>query len=298
MSVAAAAPQPQRPADPRQHPEPDPRSAQRDQSWRRLPQHRPAVNAYERDRYQQRQAGTWAPFTATAPIREHVDQLRAAGMTSEQIAQISGVSVSTLTRVYRVTRMTAVAADAVLAIPAPQPPPAADVPGPAPGPDTTRQLQALVADGWSLTQLADAAGIHERTAWQTAHGHTTPSPRTVAAVDALYRRLRLEDPGDGYAAVRSRRRAERQGWTPTTGEPAGTLEDLVDQVAVDRVVAGRPAPLRAEEQQAALRRLAGVQSNDEIALRLGVATRTVIRHRTSQGLPAYTPLPPINGPTR
>ena len=303
MSVAAAAPQPQHQADPRQHPEQDPRSAQRDQSWRRLPQHRPAVNAYERDRYQQRQAGTWAPFTATAPVREHVDQLRAAGMTSEQIAKISGVSVSTLTRMYRVTRMTAAAADAVLAIPAPQPTPRATAvpgPGPKPGPDTTRQLQALVADGWSLTQLADAAGIHERTAWQTVHGHTNASPRTVAAVDALYHQLRLEDPGDDYAAVRSRRRAERNGWTPTTGEPAGsgTPEDLVDQVAVDRVVAGRPAPLRAEEQQAALRRLAGVQSNDEIALRLGVATRTVIRHRTSQGLPAYTPLPPINGPTR
>jgi hypothetical protein len=28
-----------------------------------------------------------------------------------------------------------------------------------------------------------------------------------------------------------------------------------------------------------------------------MATRTVVRHRMSQGLPAYTPAPPKDGPT-
>jgi hypothetical protein len=220
-------------------------------------------------------------------------------MTLEQIAQTSGVSVSTLTRLFKVTRMTTVAAEAILAIPAPTPT-APDESGAGPRPDSTRQLRALAADGWSLTQLADAAGIDEQTAWRTVHGYTTASRRTFAAVDALYQRLRLEDPGDACAAVRSRRRAQRNGWTATAGEPSesGTTEDTVDQVAVDRVVAGQPVPLRAVEQQAALRRLAGVQSDDEIARRLGVATRTVIRHRISQGLPAYAAVPPIAGRAR
>lgn len=278
--------------------QPPPARPARDQSWRQQPQHRPGVNAYARDRYQQQQAGTWAPFTVTAPVREHVDRLWEAGMTSEQIAHTSGVSVSTLSRAFKVTRMSAAAADANLAV---QPPP---VPTPPHArPDPTRQLRALVADGWSLTQLSDAAGINERTAWQTVHGHTTASPRTVAAVDALYHRLRLEDPGDDYAVVRSRRRAERNGWTPTTVDPSGRLtsEDLVDQVAVDRVVHGGhvdQVPLRAAERQAALRRLAGTLSDDEIGLRLGLASRTVLRQRASQGLPAYAPVPPIEGPGR
>ena len=55
-----------------------------------------------------------------APVREHVDQLRDAGMTSEQIAHASGVSVSTLTRLFKVTRMTTTAAEAILAITPPR----------------------------------------------------------------------------------------------------------------------------------------------------------------------------------
>ena len=119
-----------------------------------------------------------------------------------QIAQTSGVSVSTLTRLFKVTRMTTVAAEAILAIPAPTPT-APDESGAGPRPDSTRQLRAPAADGWSLTQLADAAGIDEQTAWRTVHGYTTASRRTFAAVDALYQRLRLEVPGDACAAVRS-----------------------------------------------------------------------------------------------
>ena len=282
-----------------------PPRAARDQSWRQQPQHRPAVNAYYRDRYQQQQAGTWAPFTATAPVREHLDRLREAGWTSEQIAQTCGVSSSTLTRLFKVTRMTATAAEAILAVPAPTQPPVPPSPDAGPGPEptsgTTRQLQALVADGWSLTQLAEATGINERTAWQTVHGYTAASPRTVAAVDALYQELRLEDPGDAPAAVRSRRRAERNGWTTSDRAGRVTPEDFVDWVAVDRVVhGGHPdqVPLRTAEQQAALRRLAGTLSDDEIGLRLGLASRTVLRQRISQGLPAYAPVPPIEGPGR
>lgn len=270
--------------------QPQPDRGRRDQSWRQQPEHRPVVNAYARDRYQQQQAGTWAPFTPTGPVRDHVEQLREAGMTSDQIAGASGVSVSTLTRLFKVDRLTATAADAILAVrPAEHP---------ASGSDSARQLQALVADGWTVEQLAAAAGLSDRCVWQAVHGYTTPSRHTAAAVDELYESLRLEDPGDAAAAVRSRLRAERNGWAPTTGPASLTPQQLVDQVAVDRAVHGDQVPLQPAEQQAALRRLAGRQSDDEIGRRLGVATRTVARHRASQGLPAYAPVPPIDGPSR
>lgn len=73
-------------------------------------------------------------------------------------------------------------------------------------------------------------------------------------------------------------------------------------MAVDRAVLGDPssgqAPLRRQEQQVALRRLAGTLADDEIGRRLGLASRTVLRHRVSQGLPAYAAAPPIEGPAR
>jgi transcriptional regulator with XRE-family HTH domain len=269
--------------------QPSPQS-RRDQSWRRQPEHRPAVNAYERDRYRQQQAGTWAPFTPTGPVRDHIDQLREAGMTSERIAHASGVSVSTLTRLFKVTRLSATAAEAILAVHPPEQPAAAT--------DPAQQLQALVADGWTKEQLAAAAGLNDRTIWQAVHGNTTPSPRTAAAVRQLYEALRLEDPGDDTAAVRARLRAERNGWVPTTSPASLTPQQLVDPVAIDRAVQGDHVPLQPAEQQAALRRLAGHHSDGEIGRRLGVTTRTVVRHRTSQGLPAYTPVPPIDGPSR
>lgn len=258
-------------------------SGRRDQSWRRSPQHRPEVNAYARDRYQRQQAGSWAPFTSTAAVRDHVEQLLEAGMTREQIARTSGVSVSTLTRAFHLDRMSTSAATAVTNV---QPP----VQHPALTP--ARQLQVLVADGWHLEQLAEAAGLSDRTIGKVVHESVAPSPRTTAAVNEIYETLKWEDPGDGAAAVRSRLRAERHGWaapnTPGVVEAPGAD---VDEVVVNRVVAGDPAHLpvhlRPKEQHAALRRLAGTLTDDAIADRLGVATRTVIRHRVSQGLPAY-----------
>jgi transcriptional regulator with XRE-family HTH domain len=98
-------------------------------------------------------------------------------VTLEQIAGASGVSVSTLTRLFKVTRLSTTAAEAILAVRPPEQLVAA--------PDSARQLQALVADGWTVEQLAAAAGLNDRTLWQAVHGYTTPSRRTAAAVGQL-----------------------------------------------------------------------------------------------------------------
>jgi hypothetical protein len=169
---------------------------------------------------------------------------------------------------------------------------------PGPDPDPARQLQSLVADGWTVEQLAAVAGLNHRTVWQTINGHTSPSAGTTAAVDRLYEDLKVEGPGDRPAAVRSRLRAERNGWVPTTSPAGVTPQELVDQVAVDRAVHGERVPLRPVEQQAALRRLASHHPDDEIGRRLGVAARTVARHRMSQGLPAYARVSTGAGPAR
>ncbi len=45
---------------------------------------------YERRRYQQKQAGSWAPFTSTGPVRDHLEQ------PDPEIAQRLGVSDRTV----------------------------------------------------------------------------------------------------------------------------------------------------------------------------------------------------------
>jgi len=232
---------------------------------------------YERKRYQQMCAGNWAPFTATAPIVERLELLREAGMTQGEISRQSGVSITAMNRAAKNQRMTTAAADALLAV---QPVTRDD------GQRATQALRSLVADGWTLQQLADATGLTARTVGRTVNGHTTPAAGSAAAIIGALDQLRFEDPGDGAASVWARNRAEQAGWDSATPVPAATD---VDEVAVDAVVDGRLVPLRSAEQRAALQRLAGQYPDNEASRRLGVSARTVLRHRISQGLPAYQP---------
>ena len=242
---------------------------------------------YERHRYQRIRDGTWAaPFTSTAPVREHLEFLRESGMTQGEISRQSGVSATAMYRATRRPRMTTAAADALLAV---QPQPKDETQ------QATAALRSLVADGWTLHQLADATGLNVRTMGATVNGHTTPNPGSATAILDAYERLRLEDPGDTGAAVWARKRAARAGWDPTIPPPPAVD---VDEVAVDRVVNGDVAPLRPAERRAALQRLAGHYSDEEIARRLGVHKRTVIRHRERNHLPAYSTQQPLASRTR
>ena len=240
---------------------------------------------YERKRYQRMRAGDWAPFTSTAPVREHLEYLRQSGMTQGEISRQSGVSATAMSRAAKHPRMTTAAAEALLAV---QPLKRTDEQR------ATQALRSLVADGWTLQQLADATGLTVRTVGRTVNGHTTPTPASRAAIIDALDQLRFEDPGDGAAAVWARNRAAQAGWDPATPSP----DRAIDDVAVARVVDGSVVPLRPAEQQAALQRLAGHYSDDEIARRLGLTSRTVLRHRNRDSLPAYATPNPSNGPAR
>jgi DNA-binding CsgD family transcriptional regulator len=239
---------------------------------------------YERRRYQRKRAGDWAPFTDTTPVRHHLQALREAGVTQEQIGAAAAVSVATLTRAGKETRMTSAAAAALMAIPVPnvgrkEPPGAAAA-------ATGEKLQTLVADGWTLVQIAQVTGLSEHAVYQQIHQQVPPMRSTTEAIDRAYDQLVNNDPGDGYLAARARLRAERAGWQPSTPPPPPEAD--IDEVAVDRVVAGDRLPLRPAEQLSVLARLAGSYPDDEIARRLGLSTRTVLRHRSQNQLPAYT----------
>ncbi len=185
-----------------------------------------------RNRYRQKRSGTWAPLTPAEPAREHLDHLRACGMTLEQISVAADVSVTTLTRAAKAPRISTAAADALLTVQPTEADPAATA---------TEALRSLVADGWTLEQLAPATGLTTRTLNRIISDQTTPHRSTTQAIAHVYEHLRWEDPGDGTAALRSQLRAERAGWQPSTQWKG--LDD-VDIVAVDRAVRGETLPLR------------------------------------------------------
>ena len=265
-------------------------TAAADRSWPHDPRWRRRLTDYERNRYQQQRAGTWAPFTSTGPVREHLRQLYACGMTQREISQIAGVSVTAMHRATKASRMSTAAAQALLAVQPSQDHPA----------EMARQaLRALVADGWTLLQLADATGLSVRTIGRTVNDRSTPLPATAAAITDVHQRLSWQDPGDGAAATHSRLRAVRASWAPSTPPPETIDIDIeIDSVAVDRAVHGDLIPLRSAEQQAALHRMAGQHPDHEIGRRLGVSSRTVLRHRTRQNLPAYRSSQPTATPSR
>lgn len=149
---------------------------------------------YERKRYQQMRAGNWAAFTATAPVREHLKVLREAGMTQGDISRQSGVSITAMGRAAKNPRMTIATANALLAV---QPVTRDD------GQQAAQALRSLVADGWTLQQLANTTGLTVRTIGRTVHGHTTPAAgSTTAIIDALDQLL-FEDPGDSASSMRA-----------------------------------------------------------------------------------------------
>ena len=159
---------------------------------------------YDRKRYQQVRAGNWAPFTSTAPVLEHLELLREAGMTQEEISRQSGVSITAMSRAAKNQRMTTAAADALLGV---------QLVKRDDGRRATHALRSLVADGWTLQQLADATGLTARTVGRTVNGHTTPAAGSAVAIIEALDQLRFEDPGDSAASVRPVTAPNRPGGT-------------------------------------------------------------------------------------
>jgi len=266
-------------------------TAATDRSWRHDPRWRRRLTDYERNRYQQKRSGSWAPFAATGPVREHLEHLYGCGMTQAEISRAAGVSVTAMYRATKAARMSTAAAQALLAVQPIQNTERRQAVAGTPVVVAQRQaelasqaLQALVADGWTLLQLAVATGLNTRTIGRTVHGHTAPLPATAAVISDVHDVLFYRDPGNTAAATASRLRAARAGWQPSTPRPD---DDDIDSVAVHRAVQGDLVPLRSAERQIVLHQLAGKHPDHEISHRLGISSRTVHRHRTSQGLPAY-----------
>lgn len=209
--------------------------------------------------------------TDATQTRIHVERLLAAGWTQAQIARAAGLAHRTIGAVTAgATTLSNRTALAVLSVPIGEPPQdARDVDSTG----TVRRVQALVAIGWPIAQLAPYFGLYETALGRISRGELT-HVRTGTAQTAVsvYRRLsRIPGP-----SVRARNDALRKGWPSPAAWDESTIDDPAAAPELDR-----PEPELKRNELAVLRRQEvfhldsfGI-SPEEIAARLGMGFTTV-----------------------
>ncbi|WP_435058394.1 hypothetical protein [Streptomyces sp. bgisy060] len=178
--------------------------------------------------------GTWQPFTAAAPVREHLLRLRSCDMGLRRVAAVAGVDRQRLQAVLTgrpergtppQAKVRPALAAAVLAVE-----PTLDNLGGSTviaAVGTHRRLQALVARGWPQAQLARRLGWTEAN-FSALLRQDHVIVRTALAVRALYEQLWDQDPRqhgvDNQAYSRATNHALARNWAP----PAAWDDDTID----------------------------------------------------------------------
>jgi hypothetical protein len=157
--------------------------------------------------------------TPTAPITAYLRRLVAAGMTTQSIADRSGVGRATVQDILTRPRPTLRTdnAQALLGVE-----PTGVRTGSVPSTGTIRRVKALGRLGWSTTVIAETAREHDPTLPITSNtlrqllSNQPPvvRPRTAVAVELAYAELSMRLPATDRHSTQVRDRAERKGWPP------------------------------------------------------------------------------------
>lgn len=120
----------------------------------------PATYAYSKRWRHERHQGLERTMDV-APVREHLEQLRAARMTWRAISELSGMTASALCAIHlgKTARINREKAKAVLAVHPPQVFERRNPAGFVPNVGTRRRIRALLAIGWTHELIAAAAGL-------------------------------------------------------------------------------------------------------------------------------------------
>lgn len=214
---------------------------------------------YDRRRRAAIADGTWLGSVDATDVRAHLDRLLDAGMNLATIATLSGLAKSTVLGVRKRQWVQGPTAEALFAVkPAPivlPPVGMVSVVG------ASRRVQALCWMGWSLQAQADRVGMHMQQVWQIVHAKQSS---VTVATDATFRGLFEQLSATRGPSVRAHNAAVRSGWVPPLAwddvdDPSevpdlgGEDSDAVDEVAVERAVAGGQVPLSEPELKAVLK---------------------------------------------
>ncbi|MBE4761780.1 hypothetical protein [Streptomyces caniscabiei] len=183
-----------------------------------------AARDYDSNRRRAIAYGRWQPYVDAEPVRQHVHALSEFGIGWMRLARISGVPRGSMSKLLYGDPQRGMApskrvlpknAQAILAVE-----PTLDNLGarvPVDGTGTRRRLQALVAKGWSQSELARRMGMDRANFGGTiTRGLVYAS--TVRTVNALYDELWRLDPEQHGVPARwaqqARTLAAARGWAP------------------------------------------------------------------------------------
>lgn len=194
-----------------------------------------ANRAAENDRYRQQAYGRWQPYVDARPVRAHVLHLMESGLGWKRAAELAGVSRGVVEKLLYgspargdepTKGIRPQNAEKLLAV---QPLPglvSSSVLVDATG--TRRRVQALVAAGWSVAQLAQRLGRERTNFWVTV-SKARVELGTEREVQKLYDQLWRADPlahGVAPNAVsRARNLAKARGWAPVGAWDDDTIDN-------------------------------------------------------------------------
>jgi len=169
---------------------------------------------------------------------------------------------------------------------------------------TIRRLQALVAIGYSQTQLSERLGVQVTNLSHLIHGQRERvTAATYVATLELFRELWAQ-PRSGARAAQAKAVARANGWVgplswddiddpdeqPNNEGGDQTVAESFDAAAVDLALSGVQVKLRDIDRQECVRRLHAQRWGDRrIAEKLGCAIKTVARDRSLLALPGIDP---------
>jgi hypothetical protein len=230
---------------------------------------RVAIGNYKTTRERRIAYGTWQPYVDAEPVREHLRILGAAGIGWQQAATVADVSPNTVNHLLYgkggrlpARRCRKELADVLFAV---QPildnyadHALVDATG------TVRRLRALVVAGWPMQDLGDRLPGHRESMRRLIrNGAERVTAEVARAARDLYDAL--PEPIEDRWTPRRRALAASLGWAgagawdvdtiddpaavPNLGDPDA---DLVDEIAVHRVLNGEPLTLTAAERHHAI----------------------------------------------
>lgn len=205
----------------------------------------------------------------TAPVREHVEQLRAQGLLDSDILRAAGITSQSIMRGGdKQPTMSRARAQAILAIPLDHQPDSGYVAAAG----AIRRVQALCSIGHSAASIAQHLGVTRQWITRLAQGRQNKVSFALSrSIKDLYAQLVLER-GTCARAIQA---AQRNGWHG----PDAWDDDIDDPKAVPNAELHLTERQQADERLDDIVRLASAGSTpDQIAQRTGL-TRGYVRTR-------------------
>lgn len=191
---------------------------------------------YRRDRASERSRILGVPhLTDVTPVREHLEQLVAGGMSEQRIAAKSGASQTNVSYIRRQGENVNTYTARMILATAPDPPgwlPEGDWGPRLPGLGSQRRLQALIADGFPMQWIGERLGTERTFVKRCAHqGHKVGLfAKNRNAITALYDELEGRKPQEfpeitPFARSRARRQGEANCWPTRILWDEDTIDD-------------------------------------------------------------------------